>query len=136
MRPSGGSLAQTIKASAAAGTAPGFTGFDVLHCQSAAAGRRQGEGGSAVEANGGALPRGVRSKEEGFLAKGQGEAVGKAIVCQEPGFSHADVDGHPAYGISATRGCGKSELFCKTFIGGAAQGGARLAVVFADKAEA
>ena len=80
MRPSGGSLAQAIKAGAAAGTTPGFTGFDVLHCQSAAVGRRQGEGGSAVEANVCALPRGVRSKEEGFLAKGQGEAVGKAII--------------------------------------------------------
>ena len=31
MRPSGGSLAQAIKAGAVAGTVPGFTGFDVLH---------------------------------------------------------------------------------------------------------
>ena len=136
MRPSGGSLAQAIKAGAAAGTAPGFTGFDVLHCQSAAAGRRQGEGGSAVEANGGALPRGVRSKEEGFLAKGQGEAVGKAIVCQEPTFSHADVRWQPADGVAATGGGGEAQLFGETFIGGAVQGGARFVVVFANKAEA
>ena len=136
MRPSGGSLAQAIKPCAAAGTVPGFTGFDVLHCQGAAVGRRQGERAVAVETNGGALPRGVRSKEEGFLAKGQGEAVGKAIVCQEPAFSHADIGGHPADGVAATGGGGEAQLFCKTFIGGAAQGGARLVVVFADKAEA
>ena len=136
MRPSGGSLAQAIKAGTAAGTAPGFTGFDVLHCQSAAVGHRQGEGGSAVEANGCALPRGVRSKEEGFLAKGKREAVGKAIICQEPTFSHADVGGHPAYGMAATRGGGKAQLFCKAFIGGAAQGRAGLVIVCMNKAEA
>ncbi len=135
MRPSGGSLAQAIKAGAAAGTAPGFTGFDMLHCQSAALGRGQGERAVAVEANGCALPRGVRSKEEGFLAKGQGEAVGKAIVCQEPTFSHADVGRQPADGVAATGGGGEAQLFGETFIGGAAQGGARLVVVFANKAE-
>ena len=39
VHPSGGCFAQSIKAGAAAGTAPGFAGLDVLHGQSAAFGR-------------------------------------------------------------------------------------------------